>query len=83
MKQIFEWVPAIERLPEIVTEDGDSDYILLSFDNFSLPEVGRYHFTEEDGGNFFVGDDDRSCLSYGLIVDAWAPLPKPYIEEEE
>lgn len=82
MKQDFEWIPAIERLPE-VNEDGDSKYILLSFDNFSLPAVGRYHFTEEDGGNFFEGDDDRSCLSYGIFVNAWAKLPEPYREEDE
>lgn len=83
MKQILEWVPVDERLPEIVTEDGSSDYILLSFDNFNLPAIGRYEEDEDGDGNFFEGDDDRSCLSYGLIVNAWAPMIKPYREEDE
>ena len=82
MKQDFEWIPAIERLPE-VDEEGHSRYILLNFDNFPIPSVGRYEYTDEKGGNFFEGDDDRSCLSYGFIVTAWAELPKPYREEDE
>ena len=82
MKQIFEWIPVEDRLPEIVTEDGSSDYILLSFDNFNLPAIGRYEEDEDGDGNFFKGDEDRSCLSYGLIVNAWAELPKPYMEED-
>ena len=83
MKQIFEWVPVDERLPEIVTEDGSSDYILLSLDNFNLPAIGRYEEDEDGDGNFFEGDEDRSCLSYGLIVNAWMPMIKPYREEDE
>jgi hypothetical protein len=81
MKQIFEWVPVEERLPEIETENGSSDYILLSFDNFNLPAIGRYEEDEDGDGNFFEGDEDRSCLSYGLIVNAWMNLPKCYVEE--
>ena len=30
------WIPVTERLPE------NSDYVLMSFENFSLPLVGRY-----------------------------------------
>lgn len=82
-KITVEWIPVEERLPEIVTEDGSSDYILLSFDNYNLPAIGRYEEDEDGDGNFFEGDDDRSCLSYGLIVNAWMPMIKPYREEGE
>ena len=82
-KITVEWIPVDERLPEIVTEDGSSDYILLSFDNYNLPAIGRYEEDEDGDGNFFEGDDDRSCLSYGLIVNAWMPMLKPYREENE
>lgn len=82
-KITVEWIPVEERLPEIVTEDGSSDYILLSFDNFNLPAIGRYEEDEDGNGNFFEGDEDRSCLSYGLIVNAWMPMIKPYREEGE
>ena len=53
------------------------NYILLSFENFSIPLVGRY---EEDGkgGAFYVGDDGESCISQGIIVNGWMPLPEPY-----
>lgn len=80
-KITVEWIPVEERLPEIVTEDGSSDYILLSFDNYNLPAIGRYEEDEDGDGNFFEGDEDRSCLSYGLIVNAWMPMIKPYREE--
>ena len=82
-KITVEWIPVKERLPEIVTEDGSSDYILLSFDNYSLPAIGRYEEDEDGNGSFFEGDEDRSCLSYGLIVNAWMPMLKPYREENE
>jgi len=82
-KITVEWIPVEERLPEIVTEDGSSDYILLSFDNFNLPAIGRYEEDEDGDGNFFEGDEDRSCLSYGLIVNAWMPMIKPYRKEDE
>lgn len=81
-KITVEWIPVEERLPEIVTEDGSSDYILLSFDNYSLPAIGRYEEDEDGNGNFFEGDEDRSCLSYGLIVNAWMPMIKPHREED-
>lgn len=83
MKQVFEWIPVDERLPEIVNEDGSSDYILLSFDNFTLPAIGRYEEDEDGGGNFYEGDEEKSCLAYGLFVNAWAPLIRPYREEDE
>lgn len=35
------WIPVDERLPE------DDRYILLSFENFSLPLVGRYEENEK------------------------------------
>lgn len=47
-----------------------------------LPDIGRYE-TDEDGGAFYPGDDDRSYVSYGLFVNAWQPLPAPYREERE
>ena len=66
------WIPITERLPET------DDYILISFDNFSLPDVGRYEVDENGGGAFYPGDEDVSYASVGVIVNAWMPLPKPY-----
>ena len=69
------WIPCEERYPD------NGDYILLSFANFSIPMVGRY---EDDayGGAFYVGDEEESCVSQGMYVNAWQPLPKPYEREE-
>lgn len=43
--------------------------------------IGRY---ENDGENdkFYPGDEEETYASYGLIVNAWMPLPEPYREEE-
>lgn len=67
------WIPVEERLPE------DDRYILLSFENFSLPLVGRYEENEK-GGAFYIGDCDEedTCASNDLFVNAWQPLPEPY-----
>ena len=64
------WIPVEEKLP-------DGGYILMSFENFPIPLIGRY---EEDGegGAYYVGDDEESCISQDLIVNAWKPLPEPY-----
>ena len=65
------WIPCSERFP------GTDEYILLSFENFSIPVVGRYE-EDEEGGEFYVGDEDESCVKHGLFVNAWMPLPEPY-----
>ena len=66
------WIPITERLPET------GDYILISFDNFPLPDVGRYEVDENGGGAFYPGDEDVSYASVGVIVNAWMPLPQPW-----
>lgn len=69
-----QWIPADEPPKE-------DDYILLSFENFNLPLVGRY-VTDGEGGTYYVGDEEESCISQDLIVNAWRPLPEPYRERE-
>ena len=61
---------------------GNDNFILLSFVNFSIPIVGRYE-EDEDGGAYYVGDDDEPTTASGLYVNAWMPLPDPYREEGE
>ena len=72
------WVLVKERLPE------DDKYILLSFENFSLPLVGRYD-EDTEGGAFYLGDCDEedTCISMDLLVNAWMPLPEPYRPERK
>ena len=69
------WIPISERLPE------EEEYIFLSFSNYTGLGIGRY---EKDGenDNFYPGDEEEAYASYGLIVNAWMPLPEPYREEE-
>lgn len=67
------WIPCSEGLP------GDGKYILLSFENFTMPTVGRYE-ADDEGGAFHVGDDDETCVQYNLFVNAWMPLPEPWKE---
>ena len=76
----MQWITA-ENPPE-VDEEGYSEYILLNFANASVHEIGQYVVDEDGGGAYHIGDDDKSCLSYGLFVDAWMPLPERYREGE-
>lgn len=71
------WISVEERLPE------DDGYIILSFENFSLPMVGKYTSYYGGGGEFYVcnRDNENTCFSQDLRVIAWMPLPAPYQEE--
>lgn len=71
------WIPVEERLPE------DDNYILLSFENCSLPLVGRYGADSDGGGAFYLGDcvGEDTCIWQNLFVNAWMPLPEPYRRE--
>lgn len=53
------------------------EYVLLSFENFSVPMVGRYE-EDDKGGAFYIGDEDETCVSQDMYVNAWQPLPEPY-----
>ena len=78
MVQVSEcqWIPIEERLPE------DDRYILISFSNFPMADIGRYE--EDDGGGaFYPDDEDISYSEIGVFVNAWMPLPDPYKEEYE
>lgn len=74
------WIPVTERPPKI-NKHGCSEYILLSYEGFDLPDIGEYR-VDREGGAFYPADDARSCTSYGFIVNAWAPMTiKPYRDE--
>ena len=57
-----------KSLDELPKED---EYILISFANYTLPDIGRM-----TDGVFYPGDDDKSYKDFGLIVNGWRPLPR-------
>ena len=65
------WNPVEESIP------SDDRYVLLSFENFSLPVVGRYEESEK-GGAFYCGDEEETLVSQDLFVNAWMELPERY-----
>ena len=73
MKTKSKWIPA-DNPPE------DDRYVLLSFENFTGCDIGRYE-RNEDGGTYYPGDEDASYNSYDLFVSAWMDLPERYKEE--
>lgn len=68
------WIPVEEKVPD------SGIYIFLSFTNFTLPMIGRYE-KDSDGGAFYIGDEEETCVSQDLYVNAWRPLPEPYRPE--
>ena len=72
-----QWIPVAERLPEPET------YILVSLDNYTLPDIAIYRVDDDGSGAFYVGALDCTYLSVGLFVNAWMSLPKPYRAEME
>lgn len=71
------WIPIDEKLPDV------DEYIIVSFENFTVPMIGRYTVDDDDNGTFRIGDEDESFIENDLYVNAWMPLPKPYREREE
>lgn len=49
----------------------EGEYILVSFANYTLPDIGRI-----ENGIFYPGDETKSFKEYGLIVNGWRPLPR-------
>lgn len=72
-EMVSKWIPVedTDHTPE------NESYVLVSFSNFNVPDIARYEENEE-GGTYYPGDDEESYLKYGLFVNAWQPLPKPY-----
>ena len=73
--KVGEWIPCSSG---IMPDSGK--YVLVSFENFSLADIGRYEEDEDGGGAFYPGDDEKSYASYGVFVNAWMELPKNYKE---
>lgn len=73
--RLGQWIPCSERMPD------DESYILVSFENYTMPDIARYEENDE-GGTFYPGDDEKSYSSYGIFVNEWMPLPEPYKEEQ-
>ena len=76
LREKSKWIPCSERLPE------DESYILVSFENSTMPDIARYEENDE-GGTFYPGDDEKSYSSYVFFINAWMPLPKPYREVDD
>lgn len=72
MRQYKGWIPIEEALPDT------DEHILVSFENFSIPMIGRYTVDDDDSGTFRIGDVDETFIENDLYVNAWMGLPKPY-----
>jgi hypothetical protein len=79
LKRKDRWIP-VEDEGQKPPQDK---YILLSFENYHAPVSGRYDEDEDGGASFYAGDNDESCISQGLFVNAWRPLPERYMEEDD
>ena len=67
-----QWIPRSERLPKT------GEYVLISCEGLDAPSVGKYE--EDDIGGTFYLNKDVPCEDFGIVVEAWRPLPEPYKE---
>ena len=54
----------------------DDGYILLTFENFDMPLIGRCEGNEEEGYIFYEGNDSTPLVLHDLYVSHWMPLPE-------
>lgn len=66
------WVPVEKRLP------NQDEYVLVSFENSSIPMIGWYTVDDDDSGIFRIGGKEESFVQHDLFVNAWMPLPESY-----
>lgn len=69
------WISLSERRPE------NGEYVLLSFEELDVPDIGKYYVTDGDGAFLFNYEGEELGLQDDLTVNAWMPLPAPYGEE--
>lgn len=48
-----------------------------------MPDIARYEENDGENDKFYLGDDEETYAHYGLVVNAWMPLPEPYKEKTE
>ncbi len=79
VKRKSEWIPIGKRLPEA------GKYILVSFANegVSLPDIAVYEVDSYGNGVFYPSDRTVPYSLIGVFVNAWMPLPEPYIQNDE
>lgn len=76
-EQNQKWIPVEDgmRIPK------KDEYVLMSFENFTLPAIGRYE-EDDNEGSWFLGDEDEPVNQYDVFVNAWMELPERYASEE-
>ncbi len=71
-RDMSKWIP-VEKRPY------NGQRVLLSFTNKKQkPLVGTWK-VDEEGGAFYAPFTGRTYASLGYFVNAWMPLPEPYI----
>ena len=75
------WIPVYQEMDD-KDLPNNGEIVLVSFENFDFPGTARYE-KDEDGGAFFMEETDSTYSEYGMFVNAWQPLPKPYKPNEE
>lgn len=68
------WKPFPENIPEL-DEDGCSDLLLVSFDNFSRLMIGKYR-EDENGGAWYACGSDKTFVQNDVYVNAFMQLPE-------
>lgn len=72
----FKWNPLNEDDPN--SFPPVDEFVLLSFSNYTVPAIGMW-VVEDDGGGAFYDDEVMNTFSsFGVFVNAWAPLPENY-----
>lgn len=62
MRQYQGWIDINDRLP------NPEEWVLVSFENFTRPDIGRYEADSDGSGAFYPGDEDASYASFGILL---------------
>lgn len=73
-----------KAIRKYLVEQNFIDCVITCPDKMFESTSGRYE-KDTEGGAFYLGDcdEDDTCISMNLFVNAWMPLPEPYRPESK
>ena len=79
LKKKMKWRPITGSEDDELPEPGE--YVIVSFHEYPLVEIGRYQEGGTGGAFYPIDDNIVSYAEDDVFVNAWMPRPEPYRAE--